>query len=320
MKKFTKKIIWFIAPFFIYFFAIIYIYINNSKNDSIPAINFSNSYSFNEKIRFMKTKDKTASILAIGSSMTLDNLDSKTILANLNIGNYINAASWGMSIYNDYIFLKSLSKIYNIKCVIISSNIIDFKTPGINVDFQFIENYLESDNYSIVTFEKFINTFSPKYYMKNFSYVKKVRNDSTQIEYLNYDNFGAVSFPKDNFNINKKRWVADNLDSPCIELQYNYLDSISNYCKINKIELLFFQSPYREGIWNNFNSSKLNELNLHIKRIKSILKSDNHFFVNSNEKLWPDSLFCDATHMNCIGAQLYTKFCFDKKNSLIIKK
>jgi hypothetical protein len=288
-----------------------FFYLNAISGSDIPALNFSDSYSFNEKIRFMKTKGRDVSALVLGSSMSLNNLHSKTILANLSReDDYLNTSSWGMSMEDNYGFLKFLGGMYKIDNLILASGMVDFRGKAKHIDFDFVESYLNDDPYK--TFRKVIGHFKANYYFRNFIYAKKVRTAIHDYEYLMYDSYGTVNLVAENFNIDKNKWVQDELGEPADEQQYNYLDSISHYCRSNGIELIFFQSPIRQGIWTELSTTKLNMLDQHVRRVKEILEEDSHIFVDSRDRVWPDSLFADATHFNEVGAQLFTEFCFDK--------
>lgn len=275
----------------------------------IPALKFSDSYSFNEKILFLGNSSKEANVFAIGSSMSLNNLHSATVIKELQTEKFLNTASWGMSIVDDYAFLKSLNKIYKIKSLIIVSNIIDFSEVEKKIDLEFVESYLNSK--TIKVFQSFISDFDLKYYLTNFKYAKKVRNCINNYDYLKFDNYGTINFRKENFIVNYARWNSDFLEKPKA-LQYLYLDSISEFCMNNRIELLFFQSPIRNGIYSKLNQSQADIINLHLEKAKNILEKDNFQFINSNEILWQDSLFIDAIHLSEEGARLFTEFCFDE--------
>src|SRR3982751_6326885 len=73
-----------------------------------PAPALSDSYSLNEKIEFLRTKEKDIPILAIGSSIALNNLHSETIAKNITGKKFLNAASWGMNMGDNYSLLKVL--------------------------------------------------------------------------------------------------------------------------------------------------------------------------------------------------------------------
>jgi hypothetical protein len=279
----------------------------------IPALKFSDSYSFNEKMLFLGRSSKGANVLAIGSSMSLNNLHSETVTLELQSKKFINTASWGMSIRDDYDFLKSLNKIYKITSIIIVSNIIDFSEADKNIDFEFVKSYLNVRPLKI--FLSFIRNFDLKYYLLNFKYAQNVRNCINNYDYLKFDNYGTINFSKENFVINNARWNRDFLEKPK-DIQYLYLDSLADYCMSNRIELLFFQSPMRTGIYSRLNQSQSDMNNLHLEKVKNILERDNFQFINPSDKLWQDSLFIDGIHFNEAGARLFTEFCFNKIDSI----
>lgn len=312
MKRFIINIFAFLGVFTLIglLCSIAFIYKYKITSNDIPALNFSDSYSFNEKVLFLNKKPKYANALAIGSSMTLNNLHSKTVIQHLGNDKFINTGSWGMSIIDDFQFLKSLNKVYKIKTLIVSSSLIDFTQREKQIDFNFVESYMHNSKLDL--FASLCKNIDLKYYFNNMIYAQKVRNCTYDYEYLTYDNYGAVSFKKERFNIDKRRWDSDHLDKSGLNKQYIYLDSISDFCKTRGIELLFFQSPLREGIYSELSQLKINNLKLHLAKVKYIIEEDNNTFIDANEKLWPDSLFVDALHFNEQGAQLYTEFCFDK--------
>ena len=61
-----------------------------------PAPKFSNSFSYNEKMVWLGRQDlEDCDVLAIGSSMTLNNLHTQVVRDRLS-RKYLNAASWGL--------------------------------------------------------------------------------------------------------------------------------------------------------------------------------------------------------------------------------
>ena len=97
-----------------------------------------------------------------------------------------------------------------------------------------------------------------------------------------------------------------------LQEQYQYLDSIADYCRNNNIKMIFLKSPYRQGLQSSFTEQEFNKIKFHISKVKKIVQSRGHLFINSDSKLWADSLFIDAMHFNKDGAELYTKFCMSK--------
>jgi len=285
------------------------VYFKISVND-IPAPNISNSYSFNEKMEFLRKKKIDADIIVIGSSMSLNNLYSKTITDELHSTSFLNTASWGMSIKDDFLLLKRLSEIHKPSTLIIASNTIDFSQTDKKVDYVSLKQFLESNNFASLFYH--IKNFNLKYYFTNFRYAKKVRSCKNEYEYLGFDRCGTINFDSTDFKINIDRWNSDNLSTETFSHQYSYLDSISSFCKSKNIKLLFFQSPYRNGLYSTFDLNKLNNLKSHIDKIGFILKRNNQIFINANDVIWADQLFVDGIHFNKFGAKKFTEYCFDK--------
>jgi len=247
-------------------------------------------------------------IVSIGSSMTLNNLDSDVILEEFNTKKYLNTASWGMSIQEIFTFLKLLNTLYDLEEVIIVSSIADFRESTKRIDFDFIKSYLTNNKPNI--YLSFLNNFNLKYYVNSIKDAKHARKCHNDYKNLCYDSNGMVKLKKENFNILERRWLDKDIDRFSAN-QYVYLDSISTFCKNNDLKLYFFQSPYREGLLPEFDAQELDILNSHISRVNNILR-DKHYFVNANDEIWNDSLFVDGTHFNQIGAELFTKYCFDE--------
>src|SRR5882762_5458526 len=98
MKRFVVKLVLFLCLSLLLSAGLLLFYStsHNIEND-LPGPNLSNSFSLNEKLLFLRKHSGKKNILAIGSSMALNNLHSETIVNILNDTSYINAASWGAS-------------------------------------------------------------------------------------------------------------------------------------------------------------------------------------------------------------------------------
>ena len=106
MRKFIINIFKFLLFPTIIIGIIFFTIIKKIGLENLPALNFSSSYSYNEKIRFLKNKSNSPSIIAIGSSMTLNNLDSDIVVKELKDDEYLNVSSWGLRISESYKLLK----------------------------------------------------------------------------------------------------------------------------------------------------------------------------------------------------------------------
>lgn len=279
--------------------------------DSIdfPAPNLSNSYSFNEKADFLRNKLYNVEVLAIGSSISLNNLHSQAISQAFNTNRYINSASWGLNLEESYETFKILCKQSKPKTVIIASNVCDFYLNDKIIRFSAFERYIQSNN--LLKVLCYLRTIDFPYLWENAYFSKVVRTSSKDYYYLKFDDFGGVNLTSKDFNFDEARWLDSSFirENLVDSIQYRYLDSLSLYCKQGNIDLLFFQSPIREGKWMSLNQREINLMNAHTDRVSNHLNRYGFKFVNSNKTIWPDSLFADWLHLNDIGANQFTESC-----------
>lgn len=308
MKKFILKSISFGLMFFIFIGAIIIIVISILGAEKTPALNFSNSYSLNEKICFSKHLEFKPDVFAIGSSMTLNNLHSEEVIEYFDNSKYLNFASWGLKIQEDFKLLKIIEPIYKFNKVLITINVVDFVDERMNINYDYIKYYLEDND--LMSLIYFVKTFNVDYYLENIDYAEYVRNNNKSYEFLGFDSNGMVRFNEKGFNISEKRWNNNHLNSPINYQAYNYLDSIINFCELNEIELYIFHSPFRQGLISKLTKHEEALFELHRNKIKSIVK--NAKYVDANDQYWSDTLFVDGIHFNEVGAQFFTEFCFQK--------
>ncbi len=314
MNRFVRKVSVFISLLVLLLLAIAATWIiYNFKIIERPAGNFSTSYSFNEKMKFLGKGKKTAEILGLGSSMTLNNLHSKAIASYFSTEEFVNTASWGLNMQDDFHLLKIFYKRYKPQKVIIVSNLPDFKKSDKKIEFGFCDNYLNDKNL-LKTGYYYIKTFNIDYLMANSKYAKKVRHHSDDYDYLGFDRYGGVNFTNSDFIINQPRWMGDSISKKDYldAGQYQFLDSIASFCNKKNIQLLFFQTPIRKGYINNLSEKEHEILNRHYLSVNQILNKHAFKLVNSNDIVWPDSLFVDWIHLKDEGAKKFTEYCLGK--------
>jgi len=307
MYKLVKKIAFFFIIGIVLFssFLSIYIYwVGSYKN--LPAPDISESFGYNDKMNF--SRNKKAEIICIGSSISLNNINSESVVEKFHTNSYLNLSSWGLNMIDVFKLLKTYSSIHKPAVCIISSNIVDFEaSKSIKMDYDELKEFLQTPTSPLCLGKYYIKHFNLKITMDNIFHSKNLRSTNKVFNSILYDAHGAVPFSNDGFEKNQKRWNNLNLGSPKIE-QYQYLDSISNYCHQNKIRLLFFQSPIREGVYRNMNKDTIIS---HITMVGEILKKKNHIFVNSLNTTWSDKFFVDYDHLNSLGAKVYTDYCLE---------
>jgi len=309
MDKFIKNIGLFLLYTIILLFIVIllYKYKTGFTLNDLPAPNLSNSYSLNDKMLF--SRNKKADILAIGSSMGLNNLYSETIVNRFRSHSYLNLSSWGLSMKDIFLFIKMYSSIHKPFFIVIASNYPDYQSLDKKVNYDELRNYL-TDHGS--NFDYYLKHLNFQYYYSDISFQRLAKSSNNFYESLLYDKYGAVLFDPYNFKINNARWNSTRW-SNIREDAYWYTDSISNYCKRNNIKLFFFESAFRDGIAPNYNKRDIEK---HISRIRKIFSKNGQIFIDSNEQIWPNNLYVDAIHFNSTGAKLFTEYCFDKVEQL----
>ncbi len=288
----------------------IYAFTYKVSFDDIPAPPLSDSYSLNEKVEFLRTAKKEVPVIAIGSSISLNNLSSESLVKHFKSHAYLNTSSWGMNMQDNYNLLKTLYKVYHPDTLILASSIVEFEKSDKLVNYSLVEKYLTSGDFAANLYH--VKCFNLRYYMDNINFKKRVRADKHRYEYLVFDENGGINLEGEGFKIDQHRWNESferkNLDT----LSYSYLDSISTFCKSKNIQFLFFQSPFRKGIYSQLDADKTEELSTHLKKIESILKKNNQVFIDTDKVLWNDSLFIDFMHFNKKGAAAFTDYCLDK--------
>jgi hypothetical protein len=314
VTTFLKKIVF----FFIGLIVLVSIYLTwlFMRHDR-PAPNLSNSYSFNEKMEFINKniKAKQIDVLALGSSMSLNNLHSKTIVSELKTESYLNTASWGQNMEEDFAMLKLLDKLYQPKAVIITTNFIDFAKSTKTFRYDLLEGYLYERKYPSLYY--YLATFDLSYFAKQSKIAELVRQNPDTYEYLGFDKYGGVNLTIAQSKFNARRWEGDSLnEKDASPVQYQFLDSISNYCVNNNIKLYFFQGPFRHGYWSTITPQEADVVNRHIAKVQAQLADKKNIAFVRTEIEWPDSLFADFIHLNKEGAQRFTEYCLRHANMM----
>lgn len=280
------------------------------STDDIPAPPISDSYSMNEKVEFLRKARKDVSVFALGSSIALNNLHIQTTLKLLKTHAFLNAASWGMTMKDNYLFLKVLHEVYHPDTIILVSSILDFEKADKQTDYSLMKKYILSEDFIANWY--YLKCFNLRYYMDNTKYKKHVRSDKHTYEYLIFDQYGGINLDRTGFKIDQARW-EESFDHTLIDsLNYQYLDSISIFCKKSNMKLLYFQSPLRAGVYTRLDAPKANALSAHVKRVERILNKDQNIFVDGNKVLWNDALFLDGSHLSDEGAEAFTTYGFNQ--------
>lgn len=298
MKKFINSVFLFLLILFLPVITVLFLFHN-----FIPAPKITNSYSLNEKNKFLqRKKDLHVDVLTLGSSIALNNVHSGVILDMMNTDSYINTAAWGLRISQIYNITKALIDNYDPHKVILTANVVDFYPPEIQLDVNQIKDFIESDfplKYQFRYFET--NYFFRRLYTNRGNF----RTNKIYMS-LNFDDYGAVMFQKEGFEKNDNRWKKTIHFKPIKQENYIYLDSLAALISSRGIEFIYVQTPIREGMLDDNYSTNILK---HIDKVRAIIeKYPNTFFVDGTRNLWSDSLFVDVQHLNSLGAEKFTSY------------
>ncbi|MDH4317233.1 MAG: hypothetical protein OEV64_02480, partial [Desulfobulbaceae bacterium] len=204
----------------------------------------------------MRTKkDEKIDVLALGSSMTLNNLHSATLKKHLPGSGFLNAAAWGMLIRQDYEFAKYLMKFFTPELLVICSDIEDFKfdrSPDLIFNKKITTYYLKSGD----VFSTYLFLFSGNYLRNNISSIKKNRTNRHMYESLSFDPHGGVALSADaDFQRLESRWQGLVLNEFEVDRRnYDALVKLAELCGQKGIRLLFALTPTRREIYEQRSS------------------------------------------------------------------
>lgn len=267
----------------------------------------TNSISFDEKIRFIQNKKITqTNLLAIGSSMTLNNLSSRVIMDSIK-SSYFNFACWGLQIGDTKKLLINYLPKYKPKCVVICSSVLDFA---------------DSKN---ITIDRYSNTWSffkdhqaQLFYMRNYNSIQniKARKDksdtlkliSSDYNSLKFDEGGGVllNIPKN--KISQRRWnLKVVFPTKATNYQYHELVLICMLLHQQHISLVFIQPPIKRSYTNSLRSLRI--INAHFLKCKTIVEKYGGAYLSmyGDKEFSDDKMFVDQFHLSETGATLFTQ-------------
>ena len=281
---------------------------------NIPP-HYSNSFSLNAKLfHIQKQSFDKLDILAIGSSMTLNNLNSEVIVDRFG-NSYYNFSSWGQDMSMTRYFGKFYAEIYTPRLVIIVSSYGDFIKSDINYS-----------SFSTTVFSSKVNVLNwwyagftnPRFALKDFKNNQHFFLDRKQHESLVFDKYGGVplNIPKDKINIT--RWNAE-LVCRTDESQYEELEKLSKFLFDKNIKLVVVQVPIRKCI---IDEQKKKQMEEHRIKCEKILNAHSNIYIDYalEEALSKEELFVDRAHLNEIGTIIFTEKLIHDIDSLEIWK
>lgn len=300
-----------------------------NMTDNMPAPMLSNSFSLDEKFRYLRlNKRYQADYVVLGSSTGLANIHSETMMSYPKINqNYLNYSAWGLNITGKLYYWNFLKEIVHPKVMIIPIDLNEFnswedKTP----DFKQkdVKRYLDGANPV---------WFYLKYHKNGF--VERLRKvigyreiNDTQLS-TKFDQAGGVplNVTKES-RITRKKWKDRLSAERYTEQAYIDLDQLLSSLKQKGIIAVIVEQPLREHYRES--ESEFGFIEDHWDKVSAIAKQNRAYFFNMQDILPEDaSLFSDSGHMNWWAAEEFTKKLlkqmehegiFEKADAVVLQK
>lgn len=285
----------------------IYILVNRAY---VPAPKLSHNVSLNEQMKRIAKLDGThVQVLAMGSSMTLNNLSSEPVVKHFGTNSYFNSGAWGMGVKETLSIAPALLDRLAPKQVIMVTNLMDFQ-PGSLLTPQetmAVGRYLKDGGSAW----NYLRYWDAPFFLRQMDLNRIRFTDPGNYEFLGFDEYGAATL-----EVPVERMLPTRYNEPpprpeqLEEPFYEAFASFSALLRERDMDLIVIQSPYRKGLLD----TAVRDLNAkHAARLCSILEPDGHHFVNGNLMVWHDSLFNDASHLNHVGAYALTRWALEKQ-------
>lgn len=278
------------------------------NRDTFPAPALTTNLSVNEQVHRIAKAGQPVEVLAVGSSMTLNNLASGPVVDHFGTTRYANAGAWGTGAMAVSGMAHALVHGLRPRQVIMVTHLVDF-LPGPTMadkDTLAIAEHLRSPN----GIWPYLEHWNAPYYLRQMRSNRIRFHDPTNYEYLGFDAYGgaALSVPADRVDTaryNEPMPAANKIDEQC----YTAFQELAGFLRNQQVEFLVICSPHRDGLRTPEGDALTRA---HVGRLRSILNPLGHQLVDAHARQWPDSLFCDANHFDREGAEEFTRWCLEQ--------
>jgi hypothetical protein len=275
----------------------------------LPAPRITPNAVLNMKLSHLRHRgDHTAHVMAIGSSMTMNNLSSAPVVAHFNDTSYVNMGAWGMDMVQSTALAEMLVPYFRPTTVLVVSNLNDLVNDGnhYKVDTARVANYLTHWS----TTESYLRSLKPAYYLREMERNKIRMIDHGNYEFMGVDDHGwaPLSVPHD--RISRERWERRPPQASWLaDDQYAAVQHLGRFLKDRGIRLVFIQAPYRAGA-RNVDVDRV--VATHITRLHRLLYPLGHVVIDTSDRTWADTLFVDYSHLDSTGAVQFTTYAMEQ--------
>lgn len=273
--------------------------------DTFPAPRVTTNIALNEKLALFKRSGAVPpDIVAAGSSMALNNLDTRAVQEHFPGASYLNFGAWGLGLDDTRALIGMLQARHHARTVLICTNLMEFSTemPGLAIDTAEMARYVWRER----EWTAYVRHPMPSYYLRQMESNRIRASDPGNYEYLHFDAGGGSTLDVPPERLDPRRWKK----SPppperMLEEPYRIAADIGRRLRDQGTRLVWVHAPFREGLMDD---ALRERVRLHIERLRAILGPQGHVVVDGNDRTWPDSLFSDYSHLNARGAHAFTRY------------
>ena len=271
----------------------------------LAPVPLTGSISFNEKAELLRRdRHMPIDVLAVGSSMTLDNLDGQIVKEHLpGDANLFNAGSFGLKISQSAHLAQLILRKRNPAAVIMVTGPEDFtvnQQAGLDYDDGDFERFTDGGFYPWFV----ARHFDMAYYRSGMKEIRLDRRSRRDYGSLAFDKYGGVLLNIHFPHVNMVRWNAraDLIHSDPTE--WDAFESFAEFLHQRKISFYVAQSPLRKAPVNAEMASLMKARCARLARI--VEAHGGAFFDGFDHCPLDDSYFADYAHLNAQGADKFT--------------
>lgn len=270
-----------------------------------PAPRITANIAVNEKAAFARKHFATGTdVLALGSSMALNNLDSRAMMEHFGDVRYLNAGAWGIGASELAVIGPILVDRLGPRTVVVCTNTMDFaEYPNILAD----DGASIRRSFNEPALLGYLRHWDAPYYLREMETNRIRFRDAANYEYLGFDAHGGAPLSLLPGQINQVRFNKP--PPPGAELspaRYRAFGEFAGAMHRRSVKLIVIASSYRDGIRNPASDAVQKGFT---DRLRGILAPLGGELVDASQRGWPDSLFVDSSHLGAEGSRIFTAYC-----------
>ena len=277
----------------------------------LAPVPLTGSASFDEKLEALRDRQhKPIDVLACGSSMTLQNLNSRVVMEHLPAGMaYYNAGAMGIHIASIRKLVELLEPRFHPKAIIMVTGPMDYYRNfqvTLDPDFSDAAPFIDGEPYALAVFKHF----------DLFYYTKSAQAKRHPQHGLSYDAYGAMPLELGYPQVD----LAYFNRAPSIETEdfteYEELRKLADYLAAKKVVLFVVQSPLRQTSAPEIQQ----RLQSHWQRINRALVPAGLELINLHTELsTTDYDFSDYAHLSPTGTQRFTQALMERIEGRLVE-